>query len=300
MIKTLAIGIPAYNEDGNIAHLLRALLKQKVKYSRLEKIIVVSDGSTDKTLELARSIKDRRIKVIDSHKRQGQNGVQNDIFKLCDQDIVVLLNADILPASTSFMNELITPIIRDSHVGLTGAKTLPLTPITTIEKMLYASQIFKNTLTSTWNGGDNILACRGAARAFSHDVYTQLRWPSTVPEDAYSYLRCKELGFKFVFCPRAQVYLRLPQTLADHIKQSHRFFNNHGRLEKLFRHPIIKKSYHIPRQLFLTQYLQALQAYPWQLSSYTFMMALIHFFLPRQKDDASRFDAATSSKKLIP
>ena len=47
---TVTIGIPAYNEEANVRNLLVSLLAQKETNFKLQEIIVVSDGSTDKTV----------------------------------------------------------------------------------------------------------------------------------------------------------------------------------------------------------------------------------------------------------
>lgn len=45
---SVSVGIPAYNEEQNIASLIFGILKQKVNNITLKEIIVISDGSTDK------------------------------------------------------------------------------------------------------------------------------------------------------------------------------------------------------------------------------------------------------------
>jgi len=54
--KTLAIGIPAHNEEANIGFLIKALLEQESRLYVLTEIIVASDASTDKTVELVKAL----------------------------------------------------------------------------------------------------------------------------------------------------------------------------------------------------------------------------------------------------
>ena len=74
---SVTIGIPAYNEEANIGHLLKSLIKQKEEDFKIDKIIVSSDGSTDRTIEIVKSFKDSRIKLLDNKKRRGQASRQN-------------------------------------------------------------------------------------------------------------------------------------------------------------------------------------------------------------------------------
>lgn len=296
---TVAIGIPALNEQANIALLLKRLLAQKLRNLRLTKIIVVSDCSTDNTIEVAKSVHDNRIEVLSNSKRLGQNGSQNKIFARCSQDVVVLLNADILPESNDFLWQIVQPLVVDAGVSLVSAQIIPILPDTIIEKMLFASHIWKNKISKIWNKGDNVLSCRGAARAFRKDFYQQLRWPPDVPEDAYSYFICKKQGRRFAFNSEAKVLLRLPQNLQDHIKQSHRYFLGQQRLRNHFGKTFMRSRYAIPLSIFVCTFVATFFTYHAYLVGYVLLMIYIHKFIPRQVSDASAFDVAVSSKKLI-
>ncbi len=69
MRKKIAILIPAYNEEKHIAKVIKKCLPFKLD------IIIVNDGSTDKTLEKIKSIKGKQNKIILlSHKRNQGKG----------------------------------------------------------------------------------------------------------------------------------------------------------------------------------------------------------------------------------
>src|SRR3989338_5892127 len=101
-LLTVTIGIPAYNEAGNIGQLLKALLKQKQAGWVLEKIMVVSDASEDKTDIIVKQFKDKRIRLLRNLQRIGQAESQNRIIDECDSDVLVLMNADVLPEGDDF------------------------------------------------------------------------------------------------------------------------------------------------------------------------------------------------------
>lgn len=296
---TIAVGIPALNEEANIALLLKHILKQKLKHAVLKKIIVISDGSTDATVKEVQSVKDSRVRLIENIQRVGQNASQNTIFEQCTEDIVVLLNADILPKSERFLEEIIAPLQADSSVALVGAQTVPVQPLTHFEKVLYSSHMWKNEISREWNAGDCVLSCRGQARAFAKSLYTTLRWPGTVPEDAYSYFNCLQQGFQFVFNPRAEVIFRLPQNLKDHIKQSHRYYLGQKRLAAHIGKKRVKRGYNIPLLLLTKTFIISLMKHHVYLLEYVVSMLYITWFIPQQVSDASQFDMAASSKKLL-
>jgi glycosyltransferase involved in cell wall biosynthesis len=269
---SITIGIPAYNEEANIAALLNNILNQKLRNFVLEKIIVISDASDDGTVAIAKTISDSRLSVIVGRKRQGQALRQNQLFKYATSDIVVLLNADIMPTSPQFLEILCRPLLSNDHVGLVGAKVVPLSlDNSLVGKVLDWHHLWKNDLFEKINSGDNVYLCHGRARAFSKKLYRKLRWPSMASEDAYSYMQAKRLGFDFAFAPKACVWYTSPQTLADHIRQSARFLQS--KQSKTSQDKKAENWYHIPKQLLLLSAIKAGLTHPLYAAAYALMMA---------------------------
>jgi glycosyltransferase involved in cell wall biosynthesis len=86
----VSILIPAYNAGQWLAETLRSALAQT--WPRKE-IIVVDDGSTDRTLEVARSFASMGVLVV-SHQNQGAAASRNKAFSLCRGDYIQWLDAD--------------------------------------------------------------------------------------------------------------------------------------------------------------------------------------------------------------
>lgn len=66
MNTSFSVVIPAYNEEGNIAWIVKDTLKKLPKYFKNFEIIIVNDGSTDNTGQIADQLskKSKFIKVI--------------------------------------------------------------------------------------------------------------------------------------------------------------------------------------------------------------------------------------------
>ena len=104
-MPSISIIIAAYNEEKNVEQTLKELIfifdKKKEKYGNYE-IILVDDGSTDKTSEEANSISKKypQVKVISSMPnkgkgfaiRKGMNEAKGDIFLLTDADLAYALD----------------------------------------------------------------------------------------------------------------------------------------------------------------------------------------------------------------
>jgi glycosyltransferase involved in cell wall biosynthesis len=299
-IVTITVGIPAFNEAANIRTLLQNILAQKLKNGILKQILVVSDGSTDSTVAEAKSLGDKRIRVVEGEKQMGQARRQNQIFEMSTTDIVVLLNADVLPTKNTFIQEIIKPFMATSNVGLVAAKVMPVsTEGTYISRVLDWHMRWKTQLFEKINGGDTLYLCHGRARAFARGVYQQMRWPKLTGEDAYSYIFTKSNGFKFVYTPAAQVWYASPRSISDHVMQSVRFFSSE---KELIAHPKIgdAKWYTIPESLLLPAIIKGFFTQPLYFTTYLVIMALAMFRLSRTKQKSSNliWEASASTKAV--
>ncbi|QQR64322.1 glycosyltransferase [Candidatus Roizmanbacteria bacterium] len=141
--QTITIGIPAYNEASNITRLIADLVAQVQRDFLMEKIIVVSDASTDGTADVVEKIRKTRVEVIENRERRGKAHSLNLIKDKSTSDILLLLDADIRIPDTQFINNLITPIVK-GQAAITYAKIREDRPTNFLSNILFASMIFKH------------------------------------------------------------------------------------------------------------------------------------------------------------
>lgn len=268
--KTITIGIPAFNEEANIEFLLKDLISQNISDSVIDKIIVVSDGSTDKTVEIVKNINYSKIKLIIKKNREGLAKAENDIFSNSDSDIVVLLNADIEISDKRFISELIKPILR-KKADLTCIRMTELEEKSFIGKILKSSMEFKMSVFENYKNGDNIYTCHGTARAFSRTLYKCLNFRESVGEDAYSYLFTKFNKFKYQYVNGITGYYKVPTNYKDHEKQSLRFLQSKKKFINEFGEDFVVGNYHLPTALLILMGLKYIAKYPVQMFLYVFI-----------------------------
>lgn len=296
---TISIGIPAYNEEQNIVSLLVRILQQKTVSVTLKEIIIVSDGSTDKTAKIAQALNDKRIVVIDRKKRIGLSATQNEIVKQASGDILILLNADVLPHDDLLIEELTKPIRTDSAVGLVGANIHPMHPHGLLERILAFSHIFRNHLYKRIDNINNIFLCHGRGRAFAKALYKQITWPALCPEDSYSYLFCYQKGYRFVYQPKAKILYRAPSTLHDHRMQSKRFVAGINILKKHFPPNIVEENFRIPFPLIASACFTFARKGPFSFLAYLGINFYIHFVNKDSYQYKTAHEISLSTKRLI-
>ena len=106
----ISIIIPAYNEENKIKDTLESIKDIK----EIDEIIVVDDGSSDKTSEVAKSVKSDKINVITQNQNRGKGYALNNGLKeaMKKADIIGFLDGD-LGNTASEVEKLITPIINN-------------------------------------------------------------------------------------------------------------------------------------------------------------------------------------------
>jgi hyaluronan synthase len=91
----VAIVMPAFNEEGVIAHSLRSLLALDYPHEKLE-LVAVNDGSTDETLarmvEVARE--EPRVRVIDLGENCGKRAAMAVGMRATDAEILAFVDSD--------------------------------------------------------------------------------------------------------------------------------------------------------------------------------------------------------------
>ena len=93
----ISVVIPVYNEEENIAPLLAQLREVLDGLARPYEILLVDDGSTDRSLERMREARrrDPRIRVLAFEENAGQTAAMDAGFRAARGAVVVTLDADL-------------------------------------------------------------------------------------------------------------------------------------------------------------------------------------------------------------
>ncbi len=118
-LPKVSVIVAAYNEEECIARKIGNTLDQNYPAGLLE-CIVISDGSTDRTAEVARSISDSRLTVLAQRSRQGKCLALNRGVKDASGEILVFTdaNATLEPGAVWFLARHFP----DPRIGLVSGK----------------------------------------------------------------------------------------------------------------------------------------------------------------------------------
>ena len=99
----ITIGIPFYNAEKYFADAIRSVFAQT--YQEWD-LILIDDGSTDRSLEIARAVNDPRVRVISDGLNKRLPYRLNQIAREAKYDVVGRMDADDLISPTRFEMEL--------------------------------------------------------------------------------------------------------------------------------------------------------------------------------------------------
>ena len=107
-LPSLSIIIPAYNEENRIVRGLKRTLSFCESTGWDYEIIVASEGSNDRTVELVQSnfLPNNKIKLLTGEKRIGKGGSIKNAIKMTSKDVIAYMDVD-LSADPSELSRLL-------------------------------------------------------------------------------------------------------------------------------------------------------------------------------------------------
>lgn len=111
---SLSVIVAAYNEERCIAHKIENFLA--CRYSGAAEMIVVSDGSSDRTAEIAEAMASERVRVIRQPQRRGKGVAVNAGANAARGELLVFTDANTMFAADAL--EKVARPLRDKSIGL--------------------------------------------------------------------------------------------------------------------------------------------------------------------------------------
>lgn len=296
---TVTIGISAYNEENHIGKLVQDLLLQKQEKFTIQKIIIIDDGSSDKTSTIIRQFHSNKIKLVISQERKGKSERLNEIFEIAQSDIVVLLDADLVLGSRDEIKRLVAPFISSKTIHLVSGKNQPVEKNGYVQKIANAGlEIWELAIKNTPQS--DMYLCNGAVRAFRKTLYKQITFPNSSADDVYPYIYSQLHNMKFYYVTDTRIFYSLPKTISDYVKQVSRFLLSESIQESHFGAVITKRFFVIGLKEKILALIKNLPRHPlWTIMYASIALYIKLKFQFSEKRDTAAWQIIKSTKNAI-
>ncbi len=269
--------VPAYNEEKALGKTIESLLK--LSYPNIE-IIIIDDGSTDRTLEVARSYAQNDAVNIVTKPNGGKWDALNAGIKAAKGEFIVCIDADTLLDKNAiqhlikhFRNPKIGAVAGNVKVGNRSSL------LTRLQALEYVVGINLHRRSEAYL--QNVTVVPGPIGAFRASVLNKvgLFEGDTFAEDADITFKILKSGYRTVYEPRAFAYTEAPKSMTSLAKQRYRWYR--GSFQVLSKHKDMAFNTKYGRTGTLVIPWRAFNGviYPWFMF-FTLMWLLIFCFNP--------------------
>ena len=195
----VSILIAAYNEESCIANTIQNKLLLDYPKELLE-IIVISDGSTDRTDELVNDFSEHGVLLIRQEPRAGKTAALNQGINHATGDILIFSDANSIYAPDTVSH--LVSCFADESVGYVTGKMIYVNPNgTMVGDGCSAYMRYENRLRAYETAIGSVVGVDGGVDAMRRELYTPLN-PDQLP-DFVQPLKVIEKGYRVVYEPKA-------------------------------------------------------------------------------------------------
>ncbi len=240
-LSKVSLIVPAYNEEDIIEKTILKLKKINYPKNKLE-ILLVDDGSKDKTYEIAKKFETEQIKVL-TKPNSGKASTLNFGIKKTKNEFVAVIDADSYPEKNALRNCM--KYFDEKNVAVVVAHILVGRRKTFWERMQNIEQFFVSTIRKSQEFPNVIGAAPGPLSVYRKKVLVELGGfdEKNLIEDVEITYRVLRKGYEIRNAFDAIAYSFYPPTFKKWWKQRTRWVI--GGMQTLFKHldAIIKKTY---------------------------------------------------------
>jgi len=220
-----SVVVPAYNAEKSIGQCIKAVQAQSFKDFE---IIVVDDGSSDRTAEIVKRFKG--VKLL-QQQNAGPAKARNNGAKAAKGEIVVFTDSDCVP-TMEWLEEMLKPFSDAIVVGVQGRYKTKQGSLVARFIQLEIEQRYEKMLKHEFIDFIGSYAAAYRQKVFEGMNGFDTSFPIASGEDTDLSFRIHKAGHRMVFNPKALVFHSHPESLLKYIKV--KFFRAFWRM-KLYR-----------------------------------------------------------------
>ncbi len=250
---TITVAIPVLNEERNILNLLESIYRQKGSNFSIKEILVLDDGSHDGTKDVVRDFANQHpnISLLADGRRKGKAQRLNELYRIATGDFILSLDGDVVLKNTDTIKNLVEKI--EKNVNVVGARFIPVHQKSFFGILSnYSYESFEDAVMKL-NRGNNIYSLMGAAQLVRTEFARNIFYPkNTISDQNYLYAKATQNNKNgYVFCKKAEVYMRTVSTLHDWRVLGLRSTTEDKKSVRQTIGEEIMKEYYMPRRLLL-------------------------------------------------
>ncbi len=226
----VSVVIPAYNSETTLTECLSALEDQTIPRNRYE-VIVVDDGSTDNTPDVARSFHDV---LLVQQTNKGPASARNTGASVASSELLLFTDADCVP-SKDWIDKMLQPFDDPEVMAVKGSYLTSQPEV--IARLIQIEYEEKYDRLSRQQYIDFVDTYSAAYRkqAFVSVGGFDTSFPVPSAEDQELSFRLAKKGYKMVFARGAVVYHQHPSTWLRYVRRKARF--GYWRVLVHWKHP---------------------------------------------------------------
>jgi len=223
----ISIIITAFKEEKTIGRAIESFLNQKIN-EEYEIIGVCPDKETASVIR-SYSKKNKNVKYLEDPHR-GKPSALNLALKKARGRILILTDGDVYSSKNS-LSELLSKF-KDKNVGAVAGRPISISPRKTM--LGYWSHVLTNTaheLRLKSEREKSFIHCTGYLYAIKSGIVKKIPENALV-DDGFISHKIWDAGYKILYAPRAEVYVRYPTNFHDWVKQKKRSAGGYNQLKE--------------------------------------------------------------------
>jgi cellulose synthase/poly-beta-1,6-N-acetylglucosamine synthase-like glycosyltransferase len=234
IMPTVSLIVPAYNEEAVIKEKLENALALDYPRDRME-IIVVADGSTDRTVEIVQGFADRGVRLLFQPERRGKIAAMNRAVPYAKGEILVFSDANAMMEPKSL--KVLVRNFADAHVGCVSGEKRVRTDYRVQAQGESAYWRYESAIKRAESLVNTTIGAIGEFFAIRRELYRPLREDSII-EDFVLSMQLVMDGWRVVYEPEAVAWEEASPSLRAEWERRARNcaggFQAVGRLSRLF------------------------------------------------------------------
>ena len=221
-LPSVSVLIPVYNEEESIERTLDSILTSDYPKEKLE-IIVIDDGSTDNSLELAKKFESKGVKIF--HKENGGKGsALNYGIQRAKGEIIFSMDADTFVNPDSLIR--MVRYFKNEKVMSVTPSMMIYKPKSLLQRVQYMEYVLGIFLRKTFSSLNAVHITPGAFSAYRKSFFDKYGGydENNITEDLELSLRVQYQGYMIENSVESAAYTIAPKRFVELMKQRRRWY----------------------------------------------------------------------------